>query len=546
NPTPEEWAAYWEDPAGQRRDYLIERMLNHPEWADHWVSYWQDVLAENPGLTKPNLNNSGPFRYYLHDAFSDNRSFDRIVTELILQEGSRWHGGTAGFGVASNNDVPMAAKAHIVGTAFLGIEMKCARCHDAPYHESLQRDLFSVAAMLDGKPVAVPNSSSIIASPEQLARMPVKVTLKPGEKVGPAWPFEELVKPEELNKDLYLRDPDNSRAVLAGIITNPTNQRFAQVTVNRTWKRLLGMGLVEPAEDWETGSAMIPELLDWLSWEFVKSGYDLKSLTRLIVSSNLYQQEAISGDFDRQSRFAAPTRRLLTGEQVVDTIYSAVGKSLPTERLTYNSDGRQAAQNFIDLGVPRRAWELVAISNERERPSMALPLAQSLINLMASYHWRSERQDPVTDRESTVTPLQPMALANGSALNRAVDISDQGEIVEVCLNANTPQEVVTAIYQRVLTRNPDQEELSLMSDLLSDGFAERKVSGAEPTPVVVERSPLTWTAHFDPNAALEGIRQQEVAEQGDIPTSRLTPEWRERAEDVLWTVLNSPEFVFVP
>ena len=123
-------------------------MLSSRDWADHWVPYWQDVLAENPGILKPKLNNTGPFRWWLREAFLDGLAFDRLVTELVLMRGSKHGGAPAGFAMASQNDVPMAAKAHILSTAFLAVELKCARCHDAPYHPYKQKDLFCLAAML--------------------------------------------------------------------------------------------------------------------------------------------------------------------------------------------------------------------------------------------------------------------------------------------------------------------------------------------------------------------------------------------------------------
>ena len=546
NPTPEQITEFLNDSKKTRRVNVIDRLLTSTDWADHWVAYWQDVLAENPGMTKPRLNNSGPFRWYLHDAFIDNRPFDRIVTELILMEGSKHNGGTSGFGIAANNDVPMAAKAHILGTAFLGIEMKCARCHDAPYHQSLQRDLFEVAAMLDRKPVAVPKSSSIPGTPEQLAEMVVKVTLKPGEKISPNWPFKDLLSQQTVLDQGIVRDPSNTREVLAAVITHPDNRRFAQVIVNRVWKRLIGRGIVEPAEDWETGDASHPQLLDWLTQEFVRQGYDLKKLSRLIVTSNLYQRQAVETNSLQKSSFAGPTRKRLTAEQIVDSIFQAVGKRLPSERLTYNADGRQTWVNFIDFGEPRKSWELVSISNERERPSMALPKAQSIANLLSAYGWRSERQDPVTERELTPTPLQPLALANGNLLNRAVDFSDQGDMVTLALNAKTVQELIDNLFLRVLSRKPTGDEQALYQALLAPGFNERKTGVTEIAPKTVFRSPLTWSFHFDPDAANEGIRQQTVAQQGDAPTKRLNSRWREQAEDALWALFNSPEFIFVP
>ena len=100
-PTRDQVEAYLADSPETRRDRAIERMLSHPEWADHWVTYWQDILAENPGLTKPQLNNTGPFRWFLYEAMLDNKPLDRFVTELILMEGSKYEGGPAGFEMSS-------------------------------------------------------------------------------------------------------------------------------------------------------------------------------------------------------------------------------------------------------------------------------------------------------------------------------------------------------------------------------------------------------------------------------------------------------------
>ena len=140
-------------------------------------------------MLKPTLNNTGPFRWYIYDSFRDNKPMDRFVTELVAMEGSLYHGGPAGFSMASENDVPMAAKAHIVSKAFLAMELQCARCHDAPYHPFKQEQLFSLAAMLKRAPQKVPTSSSIPTNSNIRVGRIVKVTLPPGSVVKPAWPF---------------------------------------------------------------------------------------------------------------------------------------------------------------------------------------------------------------------------------------------------------------------------------------------------------------------------------------------------------------------
>ena len=160
-PTAAEVKEFLATPSAVRRTKLIDRLLESPSWADHWVSYWQDVLAENPGILKPDLNNTGPFRWWMHQSFSDNISFDRFVAELVQMEGGVLLGGPASFAQATLNDAPMAAKADIVGQAFFGQKMGCARCHDAPFHPFKQKDLFGLAAMLNGKELKLPVTSTV-------------------------------------------------------------------------------------------------------------------------------------------------------------------------------------------------------------------------------------------------------------------------------------------------------------------------------------------------------------------------------------------------
>ncbi|MDG2122800.1 MAG: DUF1549 domain-containing protein, partial [Verrucomicrobiales bacterium] len=152
-PTETEIQQFLTDPPTTRRAAAIDRFLAGPRWADNWMGYWQGVLAENPNIINPTLNNTGPFRWWIHESLLDNKPLDLFVTELLRMQGSDRFGGPRGFATASNNDVPMAAKGIIVASAFLGVEMKCARCHDAPAHEWKQQHLFQLAAMLKKEPV---------------------------------------------------------------------------------------------------------------------------------------------------------------------------------------------------------------------------------------------------------------------------------------------------------------------------------------------------------------------------------------------------------
>ena len=546
-PSPETVAEFMADKSSDRRAKFIDRMLEHPGWADHWVGYWQDVLAENPNIINPTLNNTGPFRWWIFESFLDNKPFDRFVTELISMEGSAKFGGPAGFEMASQNDAPFAAKAHIISQGFLALEMKCARCHDAPYHDFAQEDLFSIAAMLKRGPQKVPKSSTIPGGKSNSEL--VKVSLKPEQPISPKWPFEDKVE-SGIPDGILRSESDDSRRELAARVTSPYNDRFAEVLVNRLWHRYLGRGLVISIDDWETEEPSHPELLRYLAREFVLSGYDVKHTARLILNSYTYQRQIAAVDSDVPAElFAAPTRQRLTAEQLVDSLFSTSGKDFRAGDMNIDIDGSREIKNSLNLGIPRRAWMFSSMSNERDRPSLTLPHAAPFVSTLETFGWRSSRQSPLTIREEAATVLQPAIIANGTLGRRFTRLSDDSAFTTLALQDQPVSELINAVFVRTLTRPPESEERSVFVELLSDGYADRinQEEINKPLPPIPNlRTGVGWSNHLHPDATTLQVATHDAVSKGDHPTRRLNPEWRQRFEDMLWTLMNSPEFVFAP
>ena len=546
-PTPDEIRAYLAAPAETRRTKAIDRLLADPRWADHWMGYWQDVLAENPNILNPTLNNTGPFRWWLYESLLDNKPADLFVTELFRMRGSERFGGPAGFGTASQNDVPMAMKGTVVAAAFLGVEMKCARCHDAPAHRSTQKELFQLAAMLAAKPLKVPATSSVpLDKAHEGGRKPlIQVTLKPGTEVAGEWPFARFAS-EELAARLA-EYPAEPRDRLAALVTAPQNERFAQVMANRVWKRLMGRGIVEPAEDWERGAPSHPALLRWLGRELVRNNYDVKRFARLVFTSHAYQRAADPALKDTPVLFTAPARRRLQAEQIVDSLFAATGKPFRVEEVSLDIDGARDLGASITLGKPRRSWMLTSTSNERDRPSLSLPRIQMMTDVLSAFGWRGSRQDPLTVREQFPNVLQPAILQNGPVGMWLTRLSDDHGVTALALEAPSAEELVDALYLKLLTRKPTDKERKAYADYLRTGFESRvRTPPARPA---TKRQPevyVSWSNHLHPDATTFKLRQEDAARAGDPATERLAAEWRERMEDVLWAVLNSSEFVFTP
>ncbi|RFC42079.1 MAG: Protein of unknown function (DUF1553)/Planctomycete cytochrome C [Verrucomicrobia bacterium] len=549
-PSAQEIAAFVNDSTPERRARVIDRLLADPRSADQAVGYWQDVLAENPNILNPTLNNTGPFRWWIHESLLDHKPADLMVTELVRLRGSERFGGPAGFGVASQNDVPMAAKGTILGAAFLGVEMKCARCHDAPAHRFKQEQLFQLSAMLGQKSIKVPTTSSVPADKLHAGgrKALIEVTLKPGAIVAPDWPFPEFVPGEVA--DWLAEDSSNPADRLAALLTAPQNERFAQVLVNRFWARLMGRGIVEPVADWENAVPTHPELLRWLGRELVRSGYDATHVIRLILNSHAYQRATDPTQREPNPLYTAPAPRRLQAEQVVDSLFAATGKPFHTEEASLDIDSNRDLGNSLSLGYPSRAWMLTSTSNERDRPSLSLPRIQAVADVLAAFGWRASRQDPASVRDQAANVLQPAILSNGVMGTWLTILSEDHGVTALACEPLSLEQFLDALFLRILTRHPNPSEKERYTALLAPEFATRlQVAAVPPKTEAAPRRPayyVSWSNHLAPEATRIRMQQEVAARKGDPPTSRLVPQWRERLEDVLWALLNSPEFIFTP
>ncbi|MCD6052442.1 MAG: Protein of unknown function (DUF1553)/Protein of unknown function (DUF1549)/Planctomycete, partial [Verrucomicrobia bacterium] len=543
-PTADEVREFLADKRKDKRARLIERLLADKRWADHWVGFWQDLLAENPNLVNATLNNTGPFRWWIYESFRDNKPMDMFITELVRMEGGAYEGGPAGFSLAALNDSPMVAKAGILSSALLATEMKCARCHDSPYHRSTQADLFHLGAMLAQQPVEIPKTSTVALDKLPTDRKPlIQVSLKPGDKLTPEWTLKNLMK-DELPAG-FVEAKGDSRTRLAALITAPQNERFAEVMVNRVWHRYFGRGIVEPLHDWENAKSSHPELLQWLAREFVSHDYDLKQVVRLIVNSQAYQRQART-DVDANRLFAAPVKRRLSAEQLVDSLFAAYGKDFDTGLVCIDVDSGRTPRLALNFGEPKRAWQFVYTANDRDRPSLNLPRAQVITELMTAFGWDGNRQEPVSVRKNEPNPLQPALLANGTASLWLTRLSEDSGMTDLALKKQPVEKLVEEVFLRVLGRMPKDAERGKFVALLKPGY-EQRVSAKTATPTAQAPKPyVSWGNHIVAEANVLRQVEENEAKRGLAPTLRLEQEWRGRMEDFLWALLNAPETIYIP
>lgn len=309
-PTAEETRMFLADESPNKRQRKIETLLaRDTEYTEHWLTFWNDLLRNDYDGTGFITGGRSQISSWLYESLRRNKSYDLMVRELIAppdKESAGFIDGIKWRGVVSAGQSLPIQFAQSVSQSFLGINLKCASCHDSFIDEWTLADSYNLAAIYSEEPL-------------ELTRCD-----KPtGVMAEASWLFPEIGQV----------DPAASKAErleqLADLFTHPQNGRMARTMVNRLWAQLMGRGIVHPldamgVEPWNA------DLLDWLATDFQRNGYDIKRTLELIATSEAYQSQASSLDEADQADYVyrGPVSKRLTAEQFVDAVWN-IGGSAP-------------------------------------------------------------------------------------------------------------------------------------------------------------------------------------------------------------------------
>jgi hypothetical protein len=221
---------------------------------------------------------------------------------------------------------------------------------------------------------------------------------------------------------------------------------------------------------------------------------------------------------------------------------------MQVEELSLDLSAQRNIDTFVSLGAPHRAWMFASLSNERDRPSINLPRAQMVVDVLEAFGWTGSRQNPRSERETDPNVLQPGVLANSLVSTWVTRAAHGSELADLAVNASSPRALAESVFLRFYSRLPDQRERETVAKALAPGFAQRLVPAGEITPPVAPpRLPtVSWSNHLVSEANAIAIEMEKRARLGPLPDPRLRPEWREAFEDVVWSLINTREFVWLP
>lgn len=447
-PTPPEVRDFIADVSADKRDALIDRLLEREEFFDLWAHRLGDLLRNRIGDATAK-DNTIAFAKWIRQSLVDHKPYDQFVREILIVTGKRsdhpqmdWYR----WAITNENRVEDTSQ------AFLGLRVSCANCHNHPFERVSQSDYWQFAAFFARlKSVTYGNVDELSLNEKGELKHPrTEQPLLPKPFGGPEFPY------------VAGEDP---RVKLAEWLTAAENPYFARAICNRVWGHYFGVGIVEPVDDMRTTNPPSnPELLDALAKDFVAHKFDLQHLMKTLLTSRVYGLSSAPTDGNRGDtrNYARYYSRRLQPHVLLDAISSATG----------------VPQKFDDYPTVKKA---ILLPNEKAR------------NDFLEIFGRSERTTSCECETSLAPNLsQVLYLLNSDELQKKLSTKD-GVIEQLTKPERPSNEVVEELFLRTFSRSPRPDELR------------------------------------DATAQIDGDK---------------SPNRRAALEDLLWTLLNSKEFLF--
>ena len=546
-PTPEDVEKFLADERPSAYERLVDQLLESPHFGERMAQDWLDVVrfAETEGFEYDrHLPDAWRYRDYVIDSLNRDKPFDQFVTEQIA--GDEIASGNQEYEVAaifhrlgavrrnagnpeialSRNEV-LTERTDVIGSAFLGLTVGCARCHDHKFDPISQKDYYRLQAYFaateendvilgpqdqkkiweektkalnaelkkhrkqleqaegeerkklsdqiekleDERPPPPPTIPTIHNDFSQRTAMHV---LKRGdwEKKGePVAPRPPSVLMDEDVAELPA-DVPNPRTQLARWLTEPNHPLTARVIVNRIWQHHFGTGLVKTANDFGKNGERPshPELLDFLAAQLVQNGWRIKSLHRMLVLSRVYQQSSQAPVSETALRVDPDdrllwrfNRRRLAAEEIRDSMLAVSGK------LNLKAGGRSVItpvdKELVQLLYKPSQWEVANDPAEYNRRSIYLIAKRNLrLPFMETFD-QPALLTSCARRESSTHAPQALEMMNGKLANDLAAAFAERLTREA---GSDRDQIISRAYRLAVSRPPTKKERSLANDFLEE------------------------------------------------------------------------------
>lgn len=446
-PSPEQVDIFLADTRPNKRELLARELLNrNHDYAQHWLTFWNDLLRNDYSGTGYITGGRFDITKWLYNSLEVNKPYNWFVKELISPDkesagfikGIKWRGT-----INSSQSTEMQA-AQNVAQVFMGLNLKCASCHDSFISDWKLEDAFGFANIFADSTLEI-NRCDLPTGKMATSRM-----LYP-----------------ELGDISVTAEKEQRLRELADLLVQPKDGRLYRTLVNRIWAQLMGRGIVEPVDVMDN-MPWSDDLLDWLAYDFVETGYDIKQLIYKIVTSRTYQMPSVTiqeaGDLVAEDfRFTGMIRRRLSAEQFTDAISTSFSPIYP--------DSVMALKRLPEH-----------IKAHAPFPRASLVINDPFLTALG----RPNRETVSTSRLSQANLLQALELTNGTRFYETLK-RGAGEWKN---KYPTWEGLLNALYRNAYGRLPSAEEVA----------TARKLLGSQPNEEDIED--LVWALALSPEFQL--------------------------------------------
>jgi len=444
-PTIEEYRAFLADSSSDKRARKIDELLASEDFTDYVTALWGELCRINSQDYTGRADSHKPanaFYSWLRDQIAADRPFDEVVADMATAVGSTNTDGQTGLYTMLIKDYRLNPKvlAADFSQLFLGVRMQCAECHNHPFDRWTMDDYYGFVSFF----TCVKRKSG---SDSRDRRVVFDPTAAPAMHAVDGRPVPAKL-PGAVEPVAGTGDP---RRALAAWIREPSNDLFNRNIVNRLWAQLMGVGIVDPVDDFRaTNPPANGPLLDALATRFAQHGRRLRPMIRDICNSRVYQlsvEPTPSGRND-QRQFSHARLRRLRADVLLDSIVAVTGvpRSFPnapagTKAISYINRNHyySATGDYVLDTFGQSARETVCACDTKTDPSLS-----QVMHLLVG---------------DTVAP-RVQAAASSGVLRKIIEENP------------TPQSVIEAIFIRTLARRPTPDELQTLLQLLQDGKPE--------------------------------------------------------------------------
>ena len=437
-PTEKELDDFVKDTRLNKRELLVDALLQRPETTDYWAYKWSDMLL----ISTRNLNQQAVWAFYqfVRKSVADNLPWDQFSQSLLTVKGSNLNKGAANYFVLHKDVTDLM---ETTAVTFMGMSLTCARCHNHPMEKWTQDQYWGMASMFAR--IGIKNGD--IANEVIVETYPVGEVLHP--RKGVAMPGAPLDAPA-----MKAGNSEDPRVVFSQWLTAKENPFFSRAIVNRVWRNFMGRGLIEAEDDLRvTNPASNPALLDALAEDFIKDGYDMKKLMRKIVLSAAYQRSSLPNAMNENddrfySRFLP---RRLKAEILLDACSEVTGVPTPFNQILSRAGDAKTAYAGYPKGLR----------------ALQLPDASVASRFLDAFGRPERAQACSCERQQDSTVGQALHVFNGNTLNEKLRSKEFLGLQWISENLSS-EKIIERVFLRALSRKPNADELSRFLKIMAE------------------------------------------------------------------------------